>query len=224
MNRVPPSERLNKELKEVLAGQIAEKDNLLDRVIETSVKMVVQRVLEQEVEDYLGRGYYERSPESRAGYRNGYEAKRVKSAEGEIPLEVPQVRDSGETYRSQVVKELSRLSPQLKRLAVEMYARGLWTRDIEETFRDPQTGRGLLSKDAVSELTEELWEEYEQLCRRDLSGYDVVYLFADAVYESLRQQVGMKEAILCSWGITSAGHKVLLHIGLGNKESYESWQ
>jgi len=174
VNKVPPSERLSKELKEVVAGQVGEKEDLLDRIIETSVRMVLQRVLEQEVEDYLGRGYYERSTESRAGYRNGYEAKRVKSAEGEIPLEVPQVRDSGETYRSEVVKELSRLSPQLKHLAVEMYARGLSTRDIEETFRDPETGRGLLSKDAVSELTEELWAEYEQFCRRDLSGYDVV--------------------------------------------------
>jgi putative transposase len=202
MNNVPPSERLSKELKEVFAGRIGEKENLLDRVIETSVRMVVQRVLEQEVEDYVGRGYFERDAESRAGYRNGYEAKGVKSAEGEIPLEVPQVRGSGETYRSEVLKELSRLSPQLKHLAVEMYARGLSTRDIEETFRDPRTGRGLLSKDAVSELTEELWEECEQFCRRDLCGYDVVYLFADAVYESLRQQAGRKEAILCSWGIT----------------------
>jgi putative transposase len=33
----------------------------------------------------------------------------------------------------------------------------------------------------------------------------------------------MKEAILCCWAITTGGHKVLLHIGLGNKESYDSW-
>jgi putative transposase len=224
MKRVPPSERVSKELKGLLRGEVGEKEDLLDLVIERSMRMVLQKVLEQEVEDYLGRGYYERRADSRAGYRNGYEAKGVKSAEGEIPLEVPQVRGSGETYRSRIIQELSGLSPQLKRLAVEMYARGLSTRDIEEAFRDPQSGRGMLSKDAVSELTEELWEEYEQFCRRDLSGYDVVYLFADAVYESLRQQAGMKEAILCCWGITSGGHKVLLHLGLGNKESYQSWQ
>jgi putative transposase len=223
MKKVPPSEQVSKEIKAILAGQIGANEDLLDVVIEKSVQMVVQKVLEQEVQDYLGRGYYERSDESREGYRNGYEPKRVKSAEGEIPLKVPQVRDSGETYRSEVVKQLSRMSPQLKHLAVEMYARGLSTRDIEEAFRDPQSGRRMLSKDAVSELTEELWEEYEQFCQRDLSGYDVVYLFADAVYESLRQQAGMKEAILCCWGITSGGHKVLLHIGLGNKESYQSW-
>ena len=51
------------------------------------------------------------------------------------------------------------------------------------------------SKDAVSELTEELWEEYQRFSERDLSGYDVVYLFADGVFESLRQEAGMKEAI-----------------------------
>jgi putative transposase len=51
----------------------------------------------------------------------------------------------------------------------------------------------------------------------------VVYLFVDAVYESLRQMAGMKEAILCCWAITSGGYKVSLHIELGNKESYHSW-
>jgi len=50
-----------------------------------------------------------------------------------------------------------------------------------------------------------------------------VYRFVDAVYESLRQMAGMKEAILCCGAITSGGHKVLFHIGLGNKESYDSW-
>jgi transposase-like protein len=74
-----------------------------------------------------------------------------------------------------------------------------------------------LRKDAVSELTEELWKEYEQFCERDLSVSNMAYLLFDAVYESLRQMVGMKKAILCCWAITSGGHKVLLHIGLGNK-------
>lgn len=79
-----------------------------------------------------------------------------------------------------------------------------------------------MRKDAVSELIEELWEEYERFCEQDLSGFDVVYVFVDAVYGSLRQLAGMKEAILCSLAITSSGHKILLHIGLGNKESYDS--
>jgi transposase-like protein len=48
-------------------------------------------------------------------------------------------------------------------------------------------------------------------------------LFLDAVYESLRQQAGLKEGILVSWGILSDGSKVLIHLSLGNKESHEGW-
>ena len=51
----------------------------------------------------------------------------------------------------------------------------------------------------------------------------MVYLFADAVYESLKQQACCKQAVLVSWGILRDGSKVLLHMSLGNKESQDSW-
>jgi transposase-like protein len=44
----------------------------------------------------------------------------------------------------------------------------------------------------------------------------------DAVYESLRRH-GAKEGILCAWAITTEGRKVLLHLGVGNKESEACW-
>jgi hypothetical protein len=44
----------------------------------------------------------------------------------------------------------------LEKLAVEMYARGLSVRDIEDALRDA-TGDPLLSRSAVSELSETLW-------------------------------------------------------------------
>jgi transposase-like protein len=160
----------------------------------------------------------------RKGHRNGYEPKRVKTAEGELMLDAPQLRSTEERYCSEFLKRIDSLSPQLKRLVVEMYARGLSTRDIEDTLKDAETGKLLVSKEGVRELTEELREEYQRFSERDLSGYDVVYLFADGVFERLRQEAGMKEAILCCWGITSGGNKILLHIGLGNRESFESWR
>jgi putative transposase len=224
MKKVPPSEKLRKEIDEILSGQVSEDEDVFGLLIERSLKMVFQRILEQEVRDYLGRGYYERGTRERKGHRNGYEPKRMKTAEGELMLDAPQLRSTEETYRSEFLSRIDALSPQLKRLVVEMYARGLSTRDIEDTLKDAETGKLLVSKDGVSELTEELWEEYQRFSERDLSGYDVVYLFADGVFESLRQEAGMKEAILCCWGITSGGNKILLHIGLGNRESFESWR
>jgi transposase-like protein len=48
-------------------------------------------------------------------------------------------------------------------------------------------------------------------------------LFVDAIYESLRERTGAKEAVLCAWAILHDGSKVLLHLALGNKESYQGW-
>ena len=67
----------------------------------------------------------------------------------------------------------------------------------------------MLSRSVTSRLTEELYAEYERWARKDLSGYDVVYLFADGVYESVRRYTN-GQTILCAWGICSDGRKVLL--------------
>jgi len=147
----------------------------------------------------------------------------VKTAEGEIAVKVPQVRDSLEPFNSRILPQAKGLTPSLERLVQEMYVRGLSTRDIEDLFQDAQ-GQPLLSRTAVSEMTEALWEEYESFCQRDLSGFEVVYLFLDAVYESMRLNRGPKEGLLAAWGITRDGHRVLLHLMLGNKESYEHWR
>ncbi len=109
----------------------------------------------------------------------------------------------------------------LERLVVEMYARGLSTRDVEDAFRDA-TGELLISKSAVSEITDRLWEDYQAFCSRDRSGIEVEYLFLDAIYESLRRY-GAKEGVLAAWCITADGRKVLLHLAVGNKESERCW-
>jgi transposase-like protein len=54
MKKVPPSERLSKEIEEVLSGASGEQGNMIEELIERSVRMVMQRILEQEVTDYLG--------------------------------------------------------------------------------------------------------------------------------------------------------------------------
>ena len=79
------------------------------------------------------------------------------------------------------------------------------------------TGDMVLSRTAVSEVTEQMNEEFEAFQNRDLSSFPVEYLFLDAIYESIRKQYGVKEGILCAWGICRGGEKVLLSLGLGKK-------
>jgi transposase-like protein len=52
----------------------------------------------------------------------------------------------------------------LQRLATEMYARGLSTRDIEAAPTDASE-QCLFSRRAVSELTDTLWEECQAFCQ-----------------------------------------------------------
>ena len=55
-----------------------------------------------------------------------------------------------------------------------MYARGLSTRDVEECFRDETTGELMISRSAVSQITDyQLWEDYRAFCERDLSEIEV---------------------------------------------------
>jgi len=122
--------------------------------------------------------------------------------------------------RSRSVRALGKRSAALERLAVEMYARGLSTRDIEATFADEE-GNSLLSKSAVSELTERLWAEYEAFVTRDLSEYELLYFYLDGLAERLRPGQP-REAVLCAWGIVSSGEKVLLGLSPGTKEETES--
>lgn len=73
----------------------------------------------------------------------------------------------------------------LDRLVMEMYARGM-TRDVDDAFRDV-TGELVISRTAVSEITDELWTQYEAFTSLDLSGIDIEYLFVDGIDESLRR-------------------------------------
>lgn len=224
MQRIPPSRKISHQITEMLNRGLEGEPDITSTILQVGMARLVQELVEQEVSDYLGREHYQRRQpgQEHRGYRNGYEPGRVRSAEGEVRVQVPQVRDSPVPYRSKLMSFLQSHTDVLERLTVEMYARGLSTRDIEAAFVDA-SGDRLLSRTAVSEVTEVLWEEYESFSQRDLSGFELEYLFLDAVYESLRQQGGGKEGVLCAWGICADGRKVMLHLTLGNKESYQNW-
>ena len=181
MSRILPSEQLKQEIEDLLAGRSEGAENLLSELIRKGTQKLLQESLEQEAKDHLGRDYYERKACDSKGYRNGYEPKRLKTGEGLIKLFMPQLRDTKEPYRSKLIDKISGQSEELKRLVTEMYVRGLSTRDIESVFQNEE-GKSYLSKSAVSELTDSLNDDYEAFIARDLSQYDLVYLFIDAVY------------------------------------------
>ncbi len=162
--RILPSQIVRQRINRISSDGVPGEADIATLVIRLGVERPVQEMLAQEVTDYLGRGHYRRrrSDQEHRGYRNGSEPGYLYTAEGQISVQVPQVRGGPAPYRSQVMTALRGHSDVLERLAVAMDTRGLSTRDIEAAFEET-TGPGarLLGRSAVSELTETLWQDFE---------------------------------------------------------------
>jgi len=223
-SKVKPSEVLSNTIQNLLNGS-QHTDELLTDLLRLGAERILQETTEAEVDEFLGRGWYERREDHQGdhrGYRNGYTPVRFKTTQGPITLQRPRIRDNEQPFQSAVLSRIDRLEERLVKLATEMYVRGLSTRDIEQTLVDEQ-GAPVLTRSVTSRIAEELYTEYQRWSEQDLSNYDVVYLFVDGVYESVRHYTN-GQTILCAWGICSDGRKVLLGLDSVASESGECWK
>lgn len=211
-NRIPPSVEMEKNFFK------AEYD--LSGMVIAGAQLMLQKALEMEVTQFLGRGYYSNGKRRILGHRNGYEQAQINTAEGKINLKVPQVRNSEERFISQILPIIRTRTETLEKLIPRLYVKGMSDRDIEDVLRN-DLKLNKVSRSVISKLSQVLADEYNTWKNRDLSGINILYLFIDGVYLPVRQGSDEKEAVLVTYGITEIGTKVLLHIGLGNKESYE---
>jgi putative transposase len=217
--RLPGSVRTRQSLSELIEGRLSSPEGRAD-LVRLATRLIVEEALEGESRDALGREYYEHGAEPGRGYRNGSRTGRLKTAEGMIEYAAPQIAGRDEPFRSEIREHLKGRTQALEDLAVELLARGLSVRDIEDAFKD-ETGRLLLSRTAVSEIGERLWADYQEFATRDLSEYDIAYLFIDGIAERIRPG-SRREPVLAAWGFTTEGKKVLLHLMAGSKEDAET--
>ena len=92
MASIVPSERLRRELQEIVAGAGDEHDPI-EAIGRLGARLILQQALEEELTEFLGRERYERRSEPLA-HRNGYERVSVKTTAGPLELERPRVRNA----------------------------------------------------------------------------------------------------------------------------------
>jgi len=217
--RVPASVRTREPLSDLIEGRLSSADGRA-ALVKLATRLIVEEALEAESRDVLGRDYYEHGASPGQGWRNGVRMGRLKTAEGLVDYAAPQIAGREEPFRSEIRESLKGRTQALEDLAVELLARGLSVRDIEDAFRD-ESGRLLLSRTAVSEIGERLWADYQEFAGRDLSEYDIAYLFVDGIAERIRPGQ-RREPVLAAWGFTASGTKILLHLMAGSKEDAET--
>jgi putative transposase len=119
MERIPASERTREKLRALMEGRSEVADGRSE-LVRLAARLIIEEALEGEAGDALGRDYYARGAVPGTGYRNGYRAGRVKSAEGAIDYSAPQIADRSEPFRSRLREVVRGRTEELEALAVEM--------------------------------------------------------------------------------------------------------
>jgi len=186
-----------------------------------AAQAMLQTAMEVEATEFIGRTSYQRREEDQALYRNGYKRRKVATGEGAIELLVPQTRDGAEPFQTKIVEAYRRRSETLEALIPQLYVKGLSVRDVSDAMSVVFEDAGV-SPATASRIGQTIQEDFETWQSRALSGYDVLYLFVDGMYVKLQADRQEKQPVLIAYGILWDGRKVLLHVGVGDRESYEA--
>jgi hypothetical protein len=107
---VPPSAEIEEQIDRLLSVGVGESPReSLSVLARLGARLIIQRAVEDEFDAWLGRARYERRPEYQrglrnydSGLRNGFRPRRVQTAEGELSVDIPQVREAAEPFVSKL--------------------------------------------------------------------------------------------------------------------------
>src|SRR5271169_2904431 len=194
--------------------------DMLEEMVRLKVKEYIQDILEEEVEEFLGR---KKLIDETRGYRNGHgKPKKFALMNGTITVRRPRVRGTEEQFESKIMPYFKRRSREVGQLLPELYLHGLAEGDFELALRGLLGEGAPLSASSIQRLKARWQLEYEEWKGRDLSNLEVVYQWADGIYVKAGLEKD-KAALLIIIGALTNGTKVFLACESGYRESKESW-
>ena len=109
----------------------------LESYVRERAQAFIQSVLEEEVNELLGRDRHTRREyDSPAGYRNGHgKDRRLSTSIGTVTLRRPRVRDCEEQFVSRVLPLFAKRTEQIGELLPQLYLHGLASGDFELAMR-----------------------------------------------------------------------------------------
>ena len=197
----------------------------LEVFVRGKMQAFVQSLLEEEVTELVGRARSERraAVDAAPGYRNGYgKPRRLATLSGTITLRRPRLRGLEARFESRILPLFRRRTKELGELLPELYLHGLSLGDFELALRGLLGEGAPLSPASIARLKAGWQLEYDAWKARELSDRELVYVWADGVYV----KAGLEKERACLLVVIGAfrdGHKELLALASGYRESTESW-
>lgn len=200
-------------------------------IIRGGARKLIQQAIEAELATLLAAHAGERTEDGHARLvRHGYLPERdVLTGVGPVPVKVPRVRDraAGEdkiTFVPRILPRYLRKTTSVEELLPWLYLKGVSSGDFREALAallGPEA-KGL-SATTISRLKGDWWADYEAWQKRDLSTRRFLYVWADGVYFKPRM-AEEKQCVLVVVGADEYGHKELLGMTDGYRESTQSWR
>ena len=213
----------------LVASDQVEQDALkldLDALVREGARRMLLAALQAEVDEYVAQHADHRDAAGHAlVVRNGVsEPRKVTTAAGELEVQTPRVHDrrEGRRFTSAILPPWARRSPKVTEVLPVLYLRGISTKDFEPALAEFFGSEAGLSASTIQRLTREWSTEWAAFQQRDLSHVDYVYLWADGVHFNIR----LEQDRLCCLvliGVRADGHKELVAVSDGYRESTESW-
>lgn len=178
-------------------------------------------LMEWELTIHLGRKRYERR-QGEANHRNGsYPRKFTMKGLGEVQVKVP--RDRQGQFQTKVLPRSCRYEEAVAQDVSLMFLAGISSRSLS-MMSQRLLGRKL-SHTEISNANRELTAAVEGWRTRDLSQENLRYLFVDGVNFDMRVAGSVeKVAVLVAVAVTAAGHKLVVGLQAGDKESASAWR
>ncbi len=202
-------------------------DELTD-LLRIGASRLILEAVEAELADFLSAFTEHRDKQGRqAVVRNGYLPERkVQTGIGEVAVKVPKVRDRNQTgikFQSSLLPPYLRRTKSIGDLLPWLYLKGVSTGDFQEALSAllGEEAKGV-SAGTISRLKAQWQEEHKTWMGRTLSTARYVYFWADGVYFNIRSEEA-RQCILVIIGVTEQGHKELVAIDDGYRESEQSW-
>jgi transposase-like protein len=215
---------LSKKSKKVIEENLEEFKAMppLRELTRIGARMMLQVALEEEITANLERDYYERTTSAK-GSRNGSKPRTVKIGSGDIGLRMPQARNAGGPFHSQILPPRVTQMEEIQEIIPLLYMNGLSSRKVKKAV-GKLIGQKGLSHQNVMRISGRVVEEFNVWKKRDLSTLQVVYLILDGIRLGVRAGTTEKEAVLVAWAFMEDGSRELVGVSLGNRESYNAWK
>lgn len=206
-------------------------DDPITDILRQGARRLLCAALEAEVETFLkqykdisdGKGW-------QRVVRNGYLPEReIQTGIGQVQVKAPRIRDRQPDpirgrirFTSAILPPYLRKTKSIETLLPWLYLKGVSTGDFTDALA------ALLGKDApglsaatISRLKTVWQDEYNQWQQRDLSNKRYVYFWVDGIYCNVRMDD--RQCLLVIIGATEHGHKELVALEGGFRESEQSW-